>query len=295
MRNYLTVLGLLVLCLGKDYAQQFSAKLVFKDALNNKDSVIIGYDPSATNGIDAALGEIDVSTTSLNAVMDVRLSDHISSSISSEQCGKQTANYTYMSKKQIVNSSCGFYLPNGNSSIHSILIKCKHYPLTITWNPTLFNTICNQNVLITDLQPYGWFDLPCNGASAVVNFKDYSSLVRNPNPYPQYLVQGNDTLYIMYYASSFALAVNKNNFVTPNIKVYPSPSNGIVRLEMLNTNINEHTLRLTNILGKDEKFDLLNDETDILSLNINHLKNGVYFLHVFNKDRLIHTKKIIKE
>jgi hypothetical protein len=59
--------------------------------------------------------------------------------------------------------------------------------------------------------------------------------------------------------------------------------------------LNNYNLKLLNVLGKEETFDLLYEEDDILKLNVSHLKKGIYFLQVFDGGKLAQTAKIIKE
>jgi hypothetical protein len=71
--------------------------------------------------------------------------------------------------------------------------------------------------------------------------------------------------------------------------VYPNPTNGSLNIEAENAS----KVQVVSLLGqlvKEEELKIENKKTDISTL-----QNGVYFLKVFDKDKLIGTTKIIKE
>ncbi|MGM0479455.1 MAG: hypothetical protein ACQERC_09540 [Bacteroidota bacterium] len=58
--------------------EEFSFQLNFEDAEGNKDSVIVGYDENATDGIDVLFGEQNIISQPWDSVLDVRLSEQLS-------------------------------------------------------------------------------------------------------------------------------------------------------------------------------------------------------------------------
>jgi hypothetical protein len=91
----------------------------------------------------------------------------------------------------------------------------------------------------------------------------------------------------------FPLSVEKGT-LSNNIKTYPNPVYGALTIEALNNNIAAYTYSLFTIIGQEQTIETKQQENKLL-LNTNNMNKGIYFLHVFNKDKLIHTKKIIKE
>jgi hypothetical protein len=58
MKRIITILGYVCFCI-PFFAQEFSTKFYFETAQGEKVSLEIGYDPTATNGIDVMFDEID--------------------------------------------------------------------------------------------------------------------------------------------------------------------------------------------------------------------------------------------
>lgn len=76
-------------------------------------------------------------------------------------------------------------------------------------------------------------------------------------------------------------------------RVYPNPSKDKLIIETENKN-SDYQIRLVNALGQvrcDITVNLKNSE----ELNLSGLENGMYLLQAFEKEKLIATKKIIKE
>jgi hypothetical protein len=78
-------------------------------------------------------------------------------------------------------------------------------------------------------------------------------------------------------------------------KIYPNPSNGLLKIQIEDATISNYNLKLVNVLGQEETTDEVLKQNDIVTLNIQGLKKGIYFLQVFYKGKLIFTEKIIKE
>ena len=78
-----------------------------------------------------------------------------------------------------------------------------------------------------------------------------------------------------------------NKFVEP--KIYPNPTTGILNIEVENGS----RIKVINVLGELVKEEELKSIKE--SIDISNLKNGIYFLQVFDRDKLIATTKIIKE
>ena len=72
-------------------------------------------------------------------------------------------------------------------------------------------------------------------------------------------------------------------------KIYPNPTAGIFNIDIESVN----KIQVINMLG-----ELVKEEQLILkkqNINIQNLQNGIYFLQVFNKNKLIGSAKIIKQ
>ncbi len=113
-------------------------------------------------------------------------------------------------------------------------------------------------------------------------------LATNPRPYSITKIDSTGCDSTLAYCSTVGL----NEFASTGsatVRVYPNPTNGILSLDI------EYGTRIKviNVLGeivKEEELKYTNQYVYITSL-----KNGIYFLQVFDKDKLIGITKIIKE
>jgi len=139
------------------------------------------------------------------------------------------------------------------------------------------NTLLDNNQTILSLNPTsdGGF------ISAIQVF--------NTSPNPFFIVKYDSTGCDSnaYYCSSVVL--KDNSFLGKSVKVYPNPTNGAINIEIENAN----RIQIINILGELVKHEELKVEKQ--SIDLSNLQNGVYFLKVFDKNKLISTIKIIKE
>ncbi|MEO6303153.1 MAG: hypothetical protein ABIP51_08260, partial [Bacteroidia bacterium] len=72
MKNFILKIVIIVMASVSAYnAQEFVSQLNFMDALGNKDSIIVGYDPLATDSLDTAFNETDIKNTPINSLLDV--------------------------------------------------------------------------------------------------------------------------------------------------------------------------------------------------------------------------------
>ena len=67
-------------------AQQFDCKMKFVDAVGHIDSLILGYDATATDSIDPAFGETNIITTPFTSGIDVRAGNVCTKSLFNDSC-----------------------------------------------------------------------------------------------------------------------------------------------------------------------------------------------------------------
>jgi hypothetical protein len=97
------------------------------------------------------------------------------------------------------------------------------------------------------------------------------------------------------YCASVAAGENELKIRDERLKIYPNPSSGVFNIQLADATLSNYDLKLINVLGQEEKLDEVIKQNDVITLNIQQLKKGIYFLQVFDKGKLIHTEKIIKE
>lgn len=83
---------------------EFEFQLYFEDALGNRDTVTIGYDPAATDGIDADFGEENILNQPWSEGLDARIGDM------TYEGGDWITSNSYLSKTQILDTFCSTYM-----------------------------------------------------------------------------------------------------------------------------------------------------------------------------------------
>ena len=83
--------------------------------------------------------------------------------------------------------------------------------------------------------------------------------------------------------------------INDEIKAYPNPSNGLLKIQIEDATLSNYNLKLVNVLGQEERMDDLVKQSDIITLNIQQLKKGIYFLQVLKDSRLTACEKIVRE
>ena len=170
------------------YGQEFSFEMYFEDALGNKDTLTFGYDINATDTIDISFGEVDISTQPWGNSFEVRLSNY-----NYDVGPYHTANYDFYSVKQIQYKDCGV----SNNLISSIHFNKPNYPVTISWDSTLFYDPCRINSLVTGWGPGGWFDAVWGGDENVHLLRENDTVQVN-EPYHHNVNLQGDTTDIFY-------------------------------------------------------------------------------------------------
>ncbi|HMW38718.1 MAG: T9SS type A sorting domain-containing protein [Saprospiraceae bacterium] len=129
--------------------QQFSFQMFFTDASGHKDTITLGYDSLATDGIDSFLGETNIISMPIDSELDVRITNEWKNRTWFSIHG------TYHTKKQIVFYSCPTL---AHDHIQTIDVHTNHWPVTATWESSLFSDTCRNGTVFTSVDPGGWWD-----------------------------------------------------------------------------------------------------------------------------------------
>ena len=86
------------------------------------------------------------------------------------------------------------------------------------------------------------------------------------------------------------LAINDNFINNFNFKVYPVPANNEIIVELENSK--NYTYTLHNIVGQKVVSNVQSISNDRISMNTQHLENGIYVLKIYN-DNAQTSKKIV--
>lgn len=113
--------------------------------------------------------------------------------------------------------------------------------------------------------------------AALISVASFAYLKCFEHKNTQYMPQSCLTLGLKEFAPDF------------NFKIYPNPTIGLLNLEAEKGT----RVKVINVLGELVKEEELKSIKQ--GIDISNLKNGIYFLQVYDKENLIGTTKIVKE
>ncbi len=267
--------------------QDFSFKLVFCDAIGNTDTLIIGYDATATDSVDINFNEENIISKSLDSVFDVRITDEWTSRMQ-----MNAANGNYHLKKQIIKTNCDTW-----PTAICIDIKCKNWPVTVSWDNTLFNNDCTNGSVLTSIPPGGWWDVgsPSNLMRAELMNKNQvtfsANYVDNVNEYYAYLNRNRDTISVFWVAMAETSILNvgiDNRNQENDVILFPNPSSDIIQITGHLANQIKQVL-IHDISGKN--LPIVNQTQTI---DLRNLPQGIYVITLTLKNDASITRRIVK-
>ncbi|MGB1268959.1 MAG: DUF4832 domain-containing protein [Flavobacteriaceae bacterium] len=89
---------------------------------------------------------------------------------------------------------------------------------------------------------------------------------------------GYNDLKTTITVSSEILAVEDASIEALHAKVYPNPATDSIKIDL--NNIANYSISLYNVIGQHVKTNTILETTNSLSLDVNHLENGVYILKI---------------
>lgn len=290
---------ILLICIGIvtiANAQQFQLEVYFRDAADNRDTIVIGYDSQAENELNEVFDGENLIAAPLDSGLDVRLSNRIYGLLGfgiHQSLFKQEP--TYSTKKKISNSNI-----NCKVGYLTLEIYTKNWPVFISWNNFIISptNTCNLNLVLT-AYPFGtWWDnfgFPCStfgryifGENEGIGIMQNCTLDRL-EPY-SYSTDNNDTvsLYPFVFLKDSELYLSTSNSKeVKNYKVYPNPINDKLYIEMEDVIMNDAILIDMN--GRKLNVVVQNNY-----INFEALPSGVYFLQFKNRNGDTFTEKLVK-
>ncbi|RYM32414.1 T9SS type A sorting domain-containing protein [Brumimicrobium glaciale] len=280
MKNSLFLL--FSLTIGGLFGQQtpeFSFELYFEDAIGNKDTITLGYDELATNGIDAPFGEVDKLNDAWNTTLEARVGDKTYSGLNTSSVWINSN--SYLSKKQILNSYCqDIDYPERIS----IQFTTDNYPIKIKWDKKIFDEDCQKYSFLFGQDDHYHFDatgfLMLRSADSLVIDSSFVFLGRE---LASYETNGNIIGVLQFvFHRYYNLNIEVNQIDLPN--VFPNPINGDYIKVMF-----EGQYEIKDMTGKIIQKGIIENDRILFH---NH-QNGIFNLLLFNKSKS-YNLKIIK-
>lgn len=264
--------------------QEFSFQMYFEDASGQHDTLTFGYDADATDTIDLAFSEEDISDLDFSSNFEARISDFSYPDVELFLTGPAA----FQTKRQIKEKECE---SEDFPLVSAINLSQVTYPLKVYWEHSLFETTCLQQSLITDWHPGGWFDAVHGGEQGPF-YLDSQDTVEFTHTTHQMITANNDTTDVLF----FTLA-SVNNFITEiqNIKrpeiiaIHPNPTNGDVKIDIQKAGIKIEEIKLYDVTGKHYEVKWSQNNLDMYKL-----PDGMYLIKLaLNNNRII-SQKILK-
>lgn len=265
--------------------QEFSFKMYFEDAIGNKDTLEFGYDANATDTIDAIFGEINIIGIPLDSVFDIRISDAFGNN----------SNGTFQTKKQIVKRDNCKAL-----SLITIDFKCNNWPVTTTWDNSVFIDTCRNGSVLTSVPPGGWWDIGSPSDLLRAELVNTNHITYTSNYYSgqfdenyAYINDQNDTIPVFWqaFADSTIFMVGTEEIISNNdIEIFPNPTTNFTAIQLLNQDLKIENIQILNIHGESQTIKVTGNNIDLTKLS-----SGIYFIQLTISNGQTLTKKIIKK
>lgn len=264
--------------------EEFSFQLYFEDALGNKDTITVGYDDNATNGIDATFGEVNIIAQPWDNNFEVRVTDKMPSILYQNPTLE-----TFRTKKQIIKKHCGESWAAW-APIY-IDVKVTQFPFTISWD---YNTFQNQNECIIgttmlNVSSTLWFDLGYWGGKMIYGTEMSFSNIPENNIFMHYDDEDDKTIFPFWlrFGDSTLLTLTDNSMHSTIFSVYPNPFKNEFTIT---SDLPFSEVKLHNSIGQKILFE---QQESVIFLDKN-LNNGVYILS-FEIAGMRQYRRIIKE
>jgi hypothetical protein len=267
---------------------EFSFDLYFEDALGNRDTITLGYDPQATDGIDQLFGEESINNQPWDNDFEVRVLQKNSFELAS--LNQNIISPYIQFKKQIVSKTCDYNFPI------SVCIKSENFPITVYWNSSIFleNECINGSMISTypffQCDDIGLFD---SFMGYVPDYSEYcSNMIILENDGSDHIQKLNSEVGLLSFLwLTFANKNNIQNYIWPGcpgwlaineisktfrIKMFPNPANNLVNIKT-SDKMEEIIVVATEGQIVMRIFGLGKSEIEI---NTSELENGLYFISV---------------
>jgi hypothetical protein len=241
--------------------EEFSFELYFEDALGNKDTLVLGYDPLATDSIDVAFGEVNIINQPWNSVFEVRTAND-----------DFFQDLFFMLKKDVRN----------HDNVIPILIKKPDDYLKITWDAIPFQN--NQTILGSAFM---------NDVGTISHLSlDSEYIIDSSNSFmfPNHHINGQslNLIYLHFSEGFVSIEENQNKY----LQIFPNPTSSVLNVEVSEEFLGGE-LKIFDILGNQVWIETIKSNRFAID-NFANLTEGVYTI-LLSKDEYFETQKVVKQ
>ncbi|MEP6794030.1 MAG: T9SS type A sorting domain-containing protein [Saprospiraceae bacterium] len=283
---------------------QFETAFYFQDAVGNRDTVIIGADTSAYHQVNTHLGETLI-TEPWDSTFEVRVAKE-----DNYQNALWFGDTLYLYNKRITYlldvPECGY------STSVIFLMYTKHYPVTVTWDTSVWsfsNSPCPLDgsffLHTNDILEPGWW--PSYTYACLGSISSFSFDTIDPDPYTGIIDSvtgvGNEFIYGLQLRRAelespispcYLEVATKEPLIPRKTSIYPNPSSGIINIDFkAESFLKKAMLSIRNLQGIEilRIEDLDQHKNPISLLN---LPNGIYLVSIVEANsNAITTQRIV--
>lgn len=272
------VLLLLSFYFHQGFSQEFSFQLYIEDAIGNIDSIVIGYDPNATQGLDTAFGEIDISSETWDTIIDVR---------ALSLWATEVPQFKYSITEKLLEPFCF-------SSSDQFAILTEHWPVKISWDSIAFSNLCPTYIQLSNNEVALYGDVTCwTDDFTYTDLRSVSSVIfqtATPKNQMCFGVENIPDLAKVCFIT-FTQGMGLEDEETQQLTLFPNPATSTLTIELA-AGSGHYAATICNAQGQlvyHSTFDIERSIFDISSFS-----NGIYFLTLDNGEQTL-SKKFVKE
>jgi len=193
-----------------------------------------------------------------------------------------------------ITSSYQFYLDVGNKTTNLTFLNDSLY----TTNRFNFSNT-NLDVGLIKMDKTGYYNCSINTFAITTNITTFTPTTFNYYLSTNTLISSLNnvssgsidySINISYGCFQNTTSLDYMNGSHDDYEIYPNPTNSKIQISTNDLANNDIFIRITDITGRVILQENYKKEIDVISL-----QNGIYFLNIYDKEKLIATKKIIKQ